>query len=788
MLANVPWRLYSSPRGERGFRRVTDVLLLAAAAFGLALLIAAYPPGRFERSLASLLANVPSVLRPLWSALHALLVVWAAGLVVSAAAARRTRVLLQAVVAIGVAIGLAVVSARLALGEWPSVAGATWNGVGTPGFPGVRLAEAAAVTLTISLQLVRPLQRANRWILALGFGGALLLGDAAPTGVAAAFLIAVAASSAVRLAFGTSAGRPQLPEVANQLDGLGIAADGLAVEQWPVAGVFVARARDPEGRALLIKVHGRDAYDNQLVENVWRTLWYRDTDLGLALSWSQVAEHEALVTLLAREGGVRTQEVVRVATTERSEALLVLRGEARPLETLGEDELTDDLVHAAWRTLDALHSAGVAHRRIDTRTVALVDGSAGFVDFAGGTADPTPDQQMTDRAQLLVTTATRFGADQALAAAIDSLGADGLGALLPYLQQAALAGPLRTAVRAAGLDLDELRKQAAATVGVEEPPLVRLRRVTWRGFAQTALLALAAFAILIFATGIDYDQLGSALEHASWSWIVLGAVLAQAPRITQALSTLGSVVAQLRFGPIYALQLATSYMNLALPSSVARLAVNIRFFQLQGIAPAAAVTAGAIDSFAGTVIQVVLLGGLLLLTESTLNLELSTPSRGALTVIGILAAVVVAIVVTVLVVGRIRRAIASRVRTWWPQVRVALGALRASNKLALLLLGNLATEILFAAALGLFALGLSYHISIWDLLVINISISLVGTLIPIPGNIGIAEFGLTVGLTAAGMTEEAALATALLYRVATFYLPPVWGFFALRWLERNRYL
>ena len=50
------------------------------------------------------------------------------------------------------------------------------------------------------------------------------------------------------------------------------------------------------------------------------------------------------------------------------------------------------------------------------------------------------------------------------------------------------------------------------------------------------------------------------------------------------------------------------------------------------------------------------------------------------------------------------------------------------------------------------------------------------------------EFGLTVGLTAAGMTEEAALAAVVLYRVSTFYLPPVWGFFAMRWLQRNAHL
>ena len=64
--------------------------------------------------------------------------------------------------------------------------------------------------------------------------------------------------------------------------------------------------------------------------------------------------------------------------------------------------------------------------------------------------------------------------------------------------------------------------------------------------------------------------------------------------------------------PVYLLQLATGFMNLALPSSVARMAVDIRFFQRQGVPPATAVTASLIDSFIGNVIQVVLLCMLLL--------------------------------------------------------------------------------------------------------------------------------------------------------------------------------
>jgi uncharacterized membrane protein YbhN (UPF0104 family) len=38
------------------------------------------------------------------------------------------------------------------------------------------------------------------------------------------------------------------------------------------------------------------------------------------------------------------------------------------------------------------------------------------------------------------------------------------------------------------------------------------------------------------------------------------------------------------------------------------------------------------------------------------------------------------------------------------------------------------------------------------------------------------------------MSQESALVAVLLYRLSTFYLPPIWGFFALRWLQKNRYL
>ena len=781
-------RVFSSaPRAKR-FRRATDILLLVPALAGLAVLVASYPPGHFERALALFLDAIPQWLDPVGAFLYDVLAATAIVLVATALVARRFLILLQALASLALAFLVALVSARLALGHWPDVVDAAGGRGGSPRFPGIRVAEAAAVVLAISPHLVHPLQRLSRWILAFGFVGALTVNVATPSGHVAGLLVAIAAAAGVRLLFGTSAGLPGVADVAASLEELRVEAEDLTLAERDLAGVVVVRGREPGGRPLLVKVYGRDAYDNQLVEKFWRLLWYRDGGPGLRLSRRGATEHEAFATLLAQRAGVPALEVLRAGTTAGDDALLVLAGEARPFAHLPSEEIDARLLAGAWQSLAVLHDANVAHRRIDAESVAAIDGAVGFVDYGGATSTPTTAQLATDRAQLLVATATCVGSERALEAAMTALGPDGVELLLPYLQLAALEDRLRRETRATGVDVDALRADAAALVDAAEPSLVQLRRVTWRALLQMALLLLAAFAVLSFATGIDYDQFTTGLSGASWAWVAVGFVVAQMPRISQSVATLGSVAADLRFGPVYAMQLASGYMNLALPSVAARLAITVRFFQRQGITAAAALTSGAIDSLAGTVVQAVLLGLLLIFSESTLSFSVSGPSRTTLVVAGAAVALLVLAVVAAAFVGRVRRIVAERLERWWPEVRGALGALRSSNKLVLLLIGSVTTEVLFAIALGMFAFALGTRVSLTDLLVINISVSLLSTFIPVPGGIGVSELGLTVGLTAAGMSEESALAAVLLYRISVFYVPPSWGYIAMRWLQRKRYL
>ncbi len=96
------------------------------------------------------------------------------------------------------------------------------------------------------------------------------------------------------------------------------------------------------------------------------------------------------------------------------------------------------------------------------------------------------------------------------------------------------------------------------------------------------LPAVAVVMLISGLAGLDFAEFIEELCEATWWLIVLGALIAQLARVSQAVSTLGASPVPLPLGPVYALQLAVSYVNLAIPTSAARIAVNIRFFQRQG--------------------------------------------------------------------------------------------------------------------------------------------------------------------------------------------------------------
>ena len=332
--------------------------------------------------------------------------------------------------------------------------------------------------------------------------------------------------------------------------------------------------------------------------------------------------------------------------------------------------------------------------------------------------------------------------------------------------------------------------EAASRPGVTASAgLQGLKRVTAGSALQVVLLVLALSVVVSTITGLDVDQLTAELRGASWWLIGIAVVTAQAPRFSQALSALGAATHPLPARPVYLLQLAQGYVALAVPTSAARVAMNVRFFQKQGFTAGAALAKGLLDSFAGFLVEATLLVGLIVLTPQTLHFDLEAPGLSEWrSILGLLVGLAVLLAAASIALPDRRRQLRSWATSLSADGHHALRGLRSPRRLSLLFGGNLGSLLLFSVTLGLFAAALGTTVSCADLIVISISVSLLAGLLPVPGGIGVVESGLTFGLVAAGMPEDAAFAAVVLYRVATFYLPALWGYFALRDLERQHYL
>ena len=782
-------RLFADQGDQGRSRRATDVILLVSTVLATGLLaIAARPQSGFSESIQLFFTSLPDAIDGAWEIVVDLPVVLVLVILIAAVVKRHTAIARDLIFAGLVAAAVWLLLARIVEGGWPDVVDALRSTEPPPRFPAARLAIPGAMLAAASPHVVTPARRLERWALALAALGMISLGATTPAGAMAGLLVAAGSAAAVHLIVGSSAGRPSLDDVRGALHELGVSAVVVGAAESQPAGVFVVRADGADGSALSVKVYGRDAHDAAMVNRVWRTVWLRDPGSNAGFGRLQQVEHEALLTLLARQEGVPTDVIVTAGATVSDDAVLALRHVGEPLTQLSEDSQID-AVTGVWQVLERLHQADITHGEVDSSHLMVTNELLGLTGFRAAAVAPSDAQFRNDETQALLTVALLAGRERALSLAVDAIGTEGLAAILPFLQVATLTPDQREAVKLQDFDIDEFRRQAADAAGVEPPKLQQLRRFTIGSVFRIALPLLALYIIGSAIANFDFQQVADELRGAIWWIAAIAFVVAQLPRVAQAVATLGSSPVPLPLGPVYALQLSVSYVNLVIPSTAARMAVNIRFFQRHGVPPGGAVAAGAVDGLSGFIIQALLLGSMLIFGSQSLGLSLNSTDSGAsykllIMVVGAAAASIA----IVALVGKFRRFVVHWTKQIAHEARDALRGLRSLRRLVMLFGGNIASELLFATALGLFAAALGFHIGIGELLFINVFVSLLAGIIPIPGGIGVTEGGLTYGLVAAGMDQEAAFAAVILYRIATFYVPPIWGFFALRWLERNQHL
>jgi glycosyltransferase 2 family protein len=780
------------PASELPYRRRTSDRLRVATAIVLMVLVIAHQGNEnaSENSLFQLVNGLPNALAPLFKLLYQFGALWAVGLVVVAAlVARRWRLARDLAIAGGAAWFIARLIGVIVVGNASVMDGINYarRFDETPSFPVVRLAIIVAVIAVASPYLTRPMRRIGQLTILLMALAALYLGTGLPDAAFAAVVLGWGLAAIVHLVFGSPGGRPTTVQVSAALAELtGLDTNVTLAPKQPHYGTIML-AEGSDG-PWWVRVLGRDEADAQLVGKVSRSVLYKDAGPKLHMTRLSEVEHEAYVSLLAERADVRVPPVVVAGIAGPGAALLVIRPvEGRRLRDTDPERITDPLLDDLWSQVHRLHDARVAHGELNASHVVVGTDGVALIGFERAAGSATGTQRAADVAELLVSTADLVGNDRAIKAAVRGLGAPAVVAALPLMQPAALTRDLRAAKRkerkARSKEIEALRDATAAAVQTEAPPLQQLYRVSGTNLMMAVGTLIAVFALLSQVG--DPETFYETIKNANWWWLAVAMFISLLTNFATAIALMGTVPIGLPLIRTAELQLSMSFSNLAVPA-VGGMAAQIRFLQRQGVDLASAVASGGLLINAGNIVaQVILLVVAIALSPTTLHTG-KIPTDSIVEVILIALVVLVIGAAVIFGVPKVRNLVMPSIKsastTMW-------SALRSPRRVAELLGGNMINALMYAAVMEACIAAFGGSVNFWTLLSINIFVSTIASLVPIPGGgTAVSSVGMSGALVAVGISNEVAVAAVLANQLVANFIPAVPGWWATNDLLHDDYL
>ncbi|WP_210572280.1 lysylphosphatidylglycerol synthase domain-containing protein [Streptomyces sp. GESEQ-4] len=606
-----------------------------------------------------------------------------------------------------------------------------------------------------------------------------------------------------------------------------------------------------DGPPLDVTVVDREQQAQGFFYRVWRNLTLRGIATRRSLqSLRQALEQEALLAYAAIAAGANAPKLIATSELGPDAVMLVYEHTGgRTLDSLDDDEITDDLLRSTWHQVQALQSRRIAHRRLAGDAI-LVDrsGTVILTDLRGGEIAAGELLLRVDIAQLVTTLGLRVGAERAVASAVEVLGPDTVADCLPMLQPIALTRSTRATLRKlareraqrerdAVLEASRQAKQARADEAHGEahedtkPVLDKLDKKAVRAEQRAEkraideamdeareedLLTQIRHQVLRIRPQAPVEP--ARLERVrprTLISLIAGAIGAYFLLTQLTHIEFGPLIANAEWGWVAAAVLfsACSYFAAAMallgfvPERVPFLrtvAAQVAGSFVKIVAPAAVggvalntrflqregVRPGLAVASVGAS-QLFGLGAhiMMLLAFGYLTGTEKTPSLSpSRTVIaGLLTVAVLVLVVTS--VPFLRKFVSTRVRSLFAGVVPRmLDVLQRPQKLLTGIGGMLLLTACFVMCLdaSIRAFGdETTSISIASVAVVFLAGNALGSAAPTPGGVGAVEATLTVGLIAVGLPSEVAAPAVLLFRLLTLWLPVLPGWLAFNHLTRK---
>ena len=603
-----------------------------------------------------------------------------------------------------------------------------------------------------------------------------------PTGQFLAVALGFIVGTAVLLVFRTPDRKPNNAQISEALARSGWELAKLKRADVDARGSSPYFAATDDGTDLFVKVL---TPEERAADNMFRVArMFRLKGVGDERPFSSLkrsVEHEAVASLKAGSDGVQTPQLEAVADIAPSSMVMAYRMiDGSSLDGVDDDQITNDVLTGVWEQVKLLRVRRTAHRDLRLANVFLADdGTPWIIDFGFAELAATDGQLKTDVAELAMSTALKVGPERAVANAVGVLGPNVVAGAASRIQPLALSGATREGLKSQkGLDA-KVREQIEAQTGQEPEPLEDLERVKGKTVLMIIGFALAIYFLIPQLAQTDFG----AVFDADWRWAPVILVASFMTYVGAAWNIMGSVPQRVPFISSVVAQFAGTFINRITPVKIDGMATNVRYLQKNGVDTSVAVAGIGVSSVGTFIIHMSLLIMSVVFIGRNAGDFIELPSGNAV-LIGLVAVFTLAGLVWFLPVGR--KYFKAKI---WPVLK------QSGKGLAQVATSPMNAVMLFG---GAFVMIMSYITALWFSLeafgggLSYVGIALVflagqalGQAAPTPGGIGATEAAMIAAMTALGLDASIAVPTVFLYRIATFWLPILPGFFALRKLEAD---
>lgn len=239
---------------------------------------------------------------------------------------------------------------------------------------------------------------------------------------------------------------------------------------------------------------------------------------------------------------------------------------------------------------------------------------------------------------------------------------------------------------------------------------------------------------------------------------------------------------ELRYRQMLLVESAGAFTSRLLPAGIGGIATNLKYISKalgSKTAASAIVAFNNLLSFASYIVAALLM---ITLTRQSLSsaLKINVPFISIWpVVIGLI------VLIGLLLIPKVR----IRARDSWQKLLTLLRGYRERpQQLIIGFLCALGTTLFYLTAFYVCCVALGSHLTLLQVFIaFTLGLS-GGTVAPTPGGLGGAELGFYTGLYSAGISKADALSIVLVYRLISFWLPIVPGFFIFRYILKRKLL